>query len=56
MYLLISELVREVVTSNPKIKYLMFDTLLGASPGLRFFKERSGFIPFRVKWIWKTTN
>ena len=56
MYLLISELVRELVTSYPKIKYLMFDTLLGASPGLRFFKERSGFTPFRVKWIWKTTN
>jgi hypothetical protein len=53
MYLLISELVKEMITSNPPIKYLMYDTFIGANPGIRFFKERCGFIPFRVKWIWK---
>jgi hypothetical protein len=56
MYLLVSELVKELITSYPEVKYLMFDTMIGASPGLRFFKKRLGFIPFRVKWKWKTTH
>ena len=53
MYLLFSEIVKDVIhkkvlLGNPK--YIMYDTVLGASSGLRFFKERLGFLPFKVKW------
>ena len=56
MYLMISELVKKLVGANPEVKYLMYDTVFGAAPGLRYFKDRSGFVPFRVKWIWQTTD
>lgn len=29
-----------------------YDTFWGASEGLRFFKRRVGFQPYRVEWIW----
>ena len=52
MYLLISELVKELTVHHPGTRYLMYDTFFGASPGYRYFKERSGFTPYRVKWLW----
>jgi len=30
----------------------MYDTFFGASSGLRYFKERLGFRPYKVRWIW----
>jgi len=54
MYLLISELVKELVASSPDTRYLMYDTVLGANPGLRYFKDRSGFVPFRITWKWES--
>jgi len=52
MYLLVSELVRDISLNQPGMKYLMYDTMLGATPGLRHFKDRAGFLPYKVKWRW----
>ena len=30
----------------------MADTFWGAKRGLAYFKERCGFEPFNVNWIW----
>jgi hypothetical protein len=32
-------------------KWLMYDTWYGASSGLRYFKQRTGFAPYVVRWI-----
>lgn len=53
MYLLLSELVKILISDHPQIKFLMYDTFIGATKGLRFFKEQCGFVPFRVKWQWQ---
>jgi hypothetical protein len=55
MYLLISEVIREM--TEHKLQggiplWAMYDTFFGASKGLRYFKERLGFKPYRVKWVW----
>lgn len=55
MYLLISEVIRQMIERKIERgapQWAMYDTMLGASEGLRFFKERLGFRPYRVKWIW----
>lgn len=59
MYLLISEVVREMTlrrneTGHPA--WGMYDTMIGAPPGLRFFKERLGFRPYNVRWVWRLTS
>lgn len=51
MYLLVSGLVEEL-SRQKTVKYLMYDTFIGAQPGLRYFKERLGFQPYVVKWVW----
>jgi hypothetical protein len=56
MYLLISEVVREMIERKRRAGapvWAMYDTFFGASPGLRFFKERLGFKPYKVRWIWE---
>jgi hypothetical protein len=56
MYLLISEVVREMIERKHREGiplWAMYDTFFGASPGLRFFKERLGFRPYKVRWVWK---
>lgn len=55
MYLLTSEVVRyciEARRSDGSPTWLMVDTFWGASAGLAFFKERAGFRPFTVDWVW----
>lgn len=49
MYLLVTSIVRDLCDTK-KAKFLMYDTMLGASDGLKMFKKRCGFKPFRVKW------
>lgn len=53
MYLLISEIIKEIFKSNidNKVKWLMYDTYYGGGQGLRYFKERCGFKPYRVRWV-----
>lgn len=57
MYLLISEVIREMIEGNKrndKPLWAMYDTFLGASEGLRYFKDRLGFSPYNVKWVWES--
>ncbi len=56
MYFLISEVVREMIERKGRQGeplWAMYDTFFGASPGLRFFKERLGFKPYKVRWVWE---
>lgn len=55
MYLLVSEVIREMIERKAKQTaplWGMYDTFFGASPGLRYFKERLGFKPCKVRWVW----
>jgi hypothetical protein len=49
MYLLLSEIVCRLVDEK-RLDYLMYDTYLGAGPGLRSFKRRLGFKPYNVHY------
>ena len=56
MYLLISEILRELVDARSKgsaVRWVMYDMWFGAAPGLRYFKERLDFTPYRVRWTWR---
>jgi len=33
--------------------YIMYDTFFGASSGLKKFKNKLGYKPYKVKWIWE---
>jgi hypothetical protein len=55
MYLLMSHVIEEKFelakeTGNPK--WIMYDTWLGATSGLRQFKAVLGFSPYWVRWRW----
>jgi len=53
MYLLMAGAVEEAVAARNKTGYplyMMYDTYFGAKPGLRYFKDRTGFKPYKVKW------
>ncbi|MCX8053344.1 MAG: hypothetical protein N3B12_06015 [Armatimonadetes bacterium] len=55
MYLMISEIVRQCIERKQQCgqpKWLMYDTMVGGAVGIRYFKERLGFKPYRVKWRW----
>lgn len=55
MYFLVSELVKLYslrINTLEHEKWMMYDTMLGAKSGLRYFKERLGFRPYKVKWRW----
>lgn len=55
MYLLVSEVIREYIETRRALgrpSWAMYDTYWGASPGLAYFKERTGFQPYRVRWVW----
>jgi len=56
MYLLISGVIQEMIGCKTKYGtplWAMYDTFFGASQGLRYFKERLGFRPYKVRWIWE---
>ena len=55
MYLLVSEVIHgriDAKDANGDPHWLMYDTFWGASAGLAFFKEKCGFKPYTVDWIW----
>ena len=55
MYLLVSEAVRSCIENrraDGSPRWLMADTFWGASEGLAYFKERVGFRPYTVEWVW----
>jgi hypothetical protein len=49
MYLLLMEIICELIDDG-RLDYFMYDTFLGAQPGLRDFKRRIGFRPYRVRY------
>lgn len=49
MYLLLLEIICMLIDRG-QVDYFMYDTFLGAQPGLKSFKRRIGFQPFRVKY------
>lgn len=55
MYLLVSEIIREMIAlkkSTGRPNWMEYDTFFGGSEGIRFFKEKLGFVPYKVRWIW----
>jgi hypothetical protein len=55
MYLLVSEVIRDSVGrrgASTRPLWVMYDMFWGASPGLAYFKERCGFLPYTVEWVW----
>ena len=55
MYLLITGVLSEAIQYHMQNGYpgwLQYDMMFGAASGLRYFKERLGFRPYRVKWRW----
>lgn len=55
MYLLMTEIVLDCIRMrrpDGSPRWLMADTFWGATPGLAYFKDRTGFRPFTVRWAW----
>jgi hypothetical protein len=54
MYFLVSEIVKDMIAQRGRgaLCWGMYDTMLLGSNGLRYFKERLGFEPYRVEWKW----
>jgi hypothetical protein len=56
MYLLITETIHEAIRVKQRLGYprwAMYDMYWGALPGLREFKRRLGFRPYRVTWHYR---
>lgn len=49
MYLLLMEIACRLIEEG-RLTYLMYDTFLGAQPGLRNFKRKLGFGPYRIRY------
>jgi hypothetical protein len=49
MYLLLTEAARQIY-EHGWCRYVMYDMYFGSSEGLRLFKEKLGFKPYRVTW------
>jgi glycosyltransferase involved in cell wall biosynthesis len=59
MYLLFAELVKQLMAGaigSGSSNWLLYDTFLGASEGLRRFKNEVGFMPYRITWKWTGTS
>jgi len=49
MYLLLSSIICELIEAR-QVAWFMYDSYLGAQPGLRDFKRRLGFHPYRARY------
>lgn len=49
MHLMVTDTVARLIEER-KVRYLMYDTCFGASPGLLKFKTMLGFTPYRAKF------
>ena len=57
MYLLMHDLTVDLIEKgkeNDKEQYLMYDTYFGGTEGIKLFKKRNCFVPYRVKWIYES--
>ena len=49
MYLLLAHIACRLIDDG-RLRYFMYDTYLGALPGLRRFKQKLGFQPYRIRF------
>ena len=49
MYLLLADIACRLIDDG-RLNYFMYDTYLGALPGLRNFKKKLGFQPYRIRY------
>jgi hypothetical protein len=49
MYFLLAEIIAQLI-QEARLDYFMYDTMLGGSEGLRDFKRRAGFAPYRASY------
>lgn len=49
MYLLLADVACRLIDDG-RLNYFMYDTYLGALPGLRDFKRKLGFQPYRIRY------
>lgn len=49
MYLLVADIACRLIDDG-RLNYFMYDTYLGARPGLRNFKKKLGFQPYRIRY------
>jgi hypothetical protein len=49
MHLLVVDIVCRLLDEG-QLRFVMYDTFFGASPGLKHFKTILGFRPYRVKY------
>jgi hypothetical protein len=55
MFLLITTVIRDMIASKAQHGHPlwgMYDMYFGADQGMRFFKDRLGFKPQKVTWVW----
>jgi hypothetical protein len=50
MYLLVTRIISLFLDEAKEVKYVMYDTVFGASKGLKIFKKQLGFRPYHVQW------
>lgn len=53
MHMLLHDLIIDLIEKNKCIEekiYIMYDTYFGASEGLKLYKKKHCFTPYRVKW------
>lgn len=50
MYQMVSGVIGQLIKDHHEIKYVMYDTMMGAGDGLKLFKKRCGFKAYRVNW------
>lgn len=50
MYLMVTSYISTLFTRGGETKYVMYDTFFGATDGLKLFKKRCGFHPYKINW------
>jgi len=56
MHLLMHDLMVDLIAVSTGDRLMMYDMYYGASEGLRLFKKRHTFEPYRVKWKYQKVN
>ncbi len=49
----VNKLIFEKYNTAFKCRYIMYDTFFGASEGLKQFKNKLNYKPYKVKWKWQ---
>ncbi len=52
MLISLAKLIFEKYKTNHQCRYIMYDTFFGASEGLKQFKNKLNYRPYKVKWKW----